>query len=110
MPAHPTCRRTRRQHFYRVKHSQVLSFASRLRRLHAVGLRQGPEPELEELDLAYTQLGDTGLMALAAVCPRLRQLAVAQNEGNLWATGMWTEAGLREFSRLRPEVRLEVVC
>ncbi|GLC37837.1 hypothetical protein PLESTB_001481700 [Pleodorina starrii] len=70
----------------------------------------GPLPELVDLDLAYTRLGDGGLLALAASCPRLRRLAVAQSEANLWSTGMWTEAGLREFARRRPEVRLELVC
>ncbi|KAG2498913.1 hypothetical protein HYH03_003103 [Edaphochlamys debaryana] len=38
--------------------------------------------------------------------PRLRQLKLAGGTFNLWLTGTWTEAGLGEFQRLRPEVAI----
>ncbi|GIL71008.1 hypothetical protein Vretifemale_1651 [Volvox reticuliferus] len=73
-------------------------------------LCEGSEPELQELDVAYTRLSDDGLRTLAARCPALRKLAVAQNKDNLWSIGNWTEAGLCEFTRLRPDVQLVAIC
>ncbi|GLI59197.1 hypothetical protein VaNZ11_001032 [Volvox africanus] len=73
-------------------------------------LCEGPEPELRELDVAYTRLSDVGLRTLAARCPLLRTLGLAQNKDNLWTTGNWTEAGLCEFTQLRPDVRLVAIC
>ncbi|GIL98710.1 hypothetical protein Vretimale_4084 [Volvox reticuliferus] len=73
-------------------------------------LCEGSEPELQELDVAYTRLSDDGLRTLAARCPALRKLAVAQNKDNLWSIGNCTEAGLCEFTRLRPDVQLVAIC
>ncbi|PNH04025.1 hypothetical protein TSOC_009862 [Tetrabaena socialis] len=65
-------------------------------------------PNVEELNVAFTHVGDEGLLALARCSPRLQRLTVASavEAGNLWCTGRWTEAGLAEFRRLRPDVRL----
>ncbi|EFJ45368.1 hypothetical protein VOLCADRAFT_118325 [Volvox carteri f. nagariensis] len=102
--------------------SQSLPNMHRLRRLMLHGcelvddslctaLCTGPGvAELEELDMAFTQLGDHGLLLLATHCPELRRLVVAEQGANIWRTGMWTEEGMQAFERQRPDVRVQRVC
>ncbi|KAG2439300.1 hypothetical protein HXX76_004659 [Chlamydomonas incerta] len=61
---------------------------------------------LVELDVAFTRVCDVGLMALAAYSSNLRRLVLASRSDNLWTTGNWSEGGLGEFRRLRPEVEV----
>ncbi|KXZ52763.1 hypothetical protein GPECTOR_8g153 [Gonium pectorale] len=96
----------------------VATFARRLRSLSLHGCEMVgddvcaalalPGSRIEHLALAFTRVGDGGLLALACGSPGLRRLVLAAGAYNLWTTGLWTEAGLREFQRLRPEVVLEL--
>ncbi|KAG2498916.1 hypothetical protein HYH03_003106 [Edaphochlamys debaryana] len=148
-------------------------FAARLKSLWvhgclAAGCPDGSPARTELLDVAFTRVGDAGLMAMALprfrvvpprgehevrteggayaepaaggggsgrgghgaaaewrdadgaarpgpngparlrgpAVPQLRHLKLAGGTFYLWLTGTWTEAGLGEFQRLRPEVAI----
>lgn len=64
---------------------------------------------IEELDLAFTQLTDKGLDTLHYGCPALRHLTLAQRHNNNWDSGLYTEEGLGKFKELRPNVEVKLV-
>lgn len=67
-------------------------------------------PAVEDLDLAFTGVGDAGLAALAAHSQRLARLTLASKEvPNLWACGPYTPTGLNRFRADRPEVDVRLV-
>eukprot|EP00198_Chlamydomonas_reinhardtii_P007561 XP_001696898.1 predicted protein [Chlamydomonas reinhardtii] len=95
-----------------VRGDAIAACARRLKRLTLHGCElvdsamcQGLEA-LEELDVAFTRVCDVGLMALAAHSPNLRRLVLACRSDNLWTTGNWSDTGLGEFRRLRPDVEV----
>jgi hypothetical protein len=71
----------------------------------ASGLPRG----VRELCLAMTSLSDDGLGFLAERLPELRRLTLSRRADNLWADGRFTDAGVAEFKRRRPEVEVVFV-
>jgi hypothetical protein len=63
---------------------------------------------LTELRLAATAVSDAGLSAIAERLPELRRLVLPRPAGNLWASGSWTEGGLAELRRRRPDLQVEL--
>lgn len=66
-------------------------------------------PCLVEADLAFTRVGDVGLLALARGSPRLRLLHLALRDagGNLWSAGGWSSGGLAALARLAPQLTIQ---
>lgn len=88
---------------------------ARLRGCEAVGdaaLRALlPAPGLRHLDIAFTAVTDAGLLAIAAGCPALVSLTVANSErcDEVWSLGYWSATGLRRFRTAAPGVTVELV-
>lgn len=59
---------------------------------------------IQDLDLRYVPISNTGLLALAGSAHHLQRLTLAPAQNNLWGCGEWTFAGVTEFSRVRPDV------
>jgi hypothetical protein len=69
------------------------------------GLTRG----MVELRLATTPVGDDDLFNIGDALPDLRRLVLSKRAGNLWADGLFTDAGVAEFRRRRPEVEVVFV-
>ncbi|KAG2453515.1 hypothetical protein HYH02_001735 [Chlamydomonas schloesseri] len=110
--AMPSLRRLDLSWCHSVRGDSIALCAARLRQLTLHGCELVDSAvchglaALEELDVAFTRVCDVGLMALAAGSPNLRRLVLASRSDNLWTTGNWSEAGLGEFRRLRPDVEV----
>ena len=63
---------------------------------------------LEQLNLGFVAKADDDILAAAAAMPRLRHLLLAAPTDNLWSHGAWTQGGLEEMERRRPDVRVEL--
>lgn len=67
-------------------------------------------PRVRELRVAMAPLSDAGLLRLAqGAGPELRTLELARRAQNLWADGLFTDAGVAELRRARPEVEIVFV-
>lgn len=90
--------------------TDVLRHVSRLPSLHTLILRgcakvddcavqtllQGPPRNcLQVLNLAYCPVSDYALHSLLTNLICLKQLSLAESSGNLWATGAYTQQGVR---------------
>jgi hypothetical protein len=64
---------------------------------------------LVELRLVATAISDASLSIIADRLAELRRLVLPRPDGNLWASGSWTDGGLAELRRRRPELKVEVV-
>lgn len=70
-------------------------------------------PSLQEIDLAFTPVGDAGLLALARTSPQLKVLRLSPSEagGNLWSVGTWGAQSVVEIKRLLPALSvLHTTC
>lgn len=64
-------------------------------------------PEVRQLNLAFCKVSDTGLLALASASTHLSHLVLASKAFyNLWSCGLWSDAGVMELRRRRPEVEV----
>lgn len=63
-------------------------------------------PQIRELSIAYTRVGNVGLSALALRSPRLYRLALARQQYNIMISSATTELGEADFRRRRPDVTL----
>lgn len=61
---------------------------------------------LREISLAYCNVSDQGLVAIARAAPNLRKIVLAEESANLWSTGVYTSVGLKELAKEFP--RLEI--
>jgi hypothetical protein len=70
-----------------------------------------PAPSLAHLDIAFTSVSDAGLAAIAAGCPALRTLTIANSErcDEIWSTGFYSAGGLRRFRAAAPGVEVVLV-
>lgn len=64
---------------------------------------------LVELRLAATPVSDAMLNSFCERLTNLRRLVLPAPAANLWAGGRWTDGGLAELRRRRPELKVEVV-
>lgn len=72
-------------------------------------LDRGAPRGLRELRAASVPLADGDLLELGAELRELRRLVVSKSAWNLWADGMFTDAGLAELRRRRPDLEVVLV-
>lgn len=75
---------------------------STLRYLFRSNIRES----LESITLAYCPIRDCALLELVKCMPRLRSLVLAEHTSNLWSTGEFTQAGIKNLRELYPNVNI----